>query len=299
MTSLLSIETLVSYGLLTASILGLWVSPLANPRLRPSFWNVSLLLAMGYGIGAGLLEPFALVSMVALGLSVYMVEQELLPISLRLFSAMVVIGLSLVLMLHLAPGFIPLRVIDAVQISHDALPYTKSLNFDKPLIGLLILAFGHRLLATPTEWGRMLKTAGPYVPVVLSAILLPSFALGYVRLDVKWPPFWWFWIWTNLVFTCVSEEALFRGFVQRYLERLFSRYSSGPRLALGVAALLFGMVHFPGGVKYVMLATLAGWGYGFVYQRTRRIEASILTHFLLNSVHFVFFSYPALASAVA
>jgi hypothetical protein len=45
---------------------------------------------------------------------------------------------------------------------------------------------------------------------------------------------------------------------------------------------------------YVALATIAGLGYGWIYQRTGRIEASILTHFALNAVHFFAFSYPAL-----
>lgn len=47
---------------------------------------------------------------------------------------------------------------------------------------------------------------------------------------------------------------------------------------------------------YVALATVAGAGYGWAYQRAGgRIEASILTHFALNAVHFFFFTYPALA----
>lgn len=75
-------------------------------------------------------------------------------------------------------------------------------------------------------------------------------------------------------------------------------YSSGQKLALGVAAVLFGLAHFAGGVKYVMLATVAGWGYGAVVQRTGCIEAGILTHFLVNLIHFFCFTYPALTSAV-
>jgi len=43
-----------------------------------------------------------------------------------------------------------------------------------------------------------------------------------------------------------------------------------------------------------VLSTVAGLGYGWVYQRTGRIEASILTHFALNLVHFLLFTYPAL-----
>ena len=299
MASVLTMEVLVSYGLLTSSMIGLWIFPPTDPRYRPSFWNLFLVLSIGYAIGAGLLEPVALISIVAFGLVVYWAERETLPIPLRLFSALAMLGLSLALMLHMVPGFIPIKLIDGVPISADALPYTKSLNFDKPLIGLLLLALGHRLISTSTEWRRMLKTAVWQMPSVVAALLVLSVALGYVRWDVKWPSFWWGWMWTNLFFTCMPEEALFRGVVQRYLERLFSRFQNGPRIALGVAALAFGLAHFTGGVRYVILATVAGWAYGTIYQRTGCIEASILAHFFLNFLHFVFFTYPGLATALS
>jgi membrane protease YdiL (CAAX protease family) len=44
----------------------------------------------------------------------------------------------------------------------------------------------------------------------------------------------------------------------------------------------------------VILSTIAGVGYGWVFGRTNRIEASILTHFLVNTAHIVGFTYPAL-----
>jgi membrane protease YdiL (CAAX protease family) len=43
-----------------------------------------------------------------------------------------------------------------------------------------------------------------------------------------------------------------------------------------------------------MLATVAGIGYGYAYYQSGRIETAILTHFLLNAAHAVFFTYPAL-----
>lgn len=298
MTSLLPFEALVAYGLLTAAIIGLWLPPFAAPRFRTVFWNLCFLLSAGYAIGSGLLEPVALLSIAALFLSVYVTERESLPIHVRFVSFLAIVGISLIMMVHLAPGFVPVTLIDDVRLSPDALPYRKSLNFDKPVIGLAILAFGPRLLSTPAEWKRMTRTAVPYFPAVVIVLLLLSFALGYVRLDVKWPAFGWGWMWTNLFFTCVSEEALFRGVLQRHLERLLNRYRNGARLALGVAAACFGLAHFAGGLKYVILATAAGWGYGIVFQRTGSIEASILTHFGLNTVHFIFFTYPALATAM-
>jgi membrane protease YdiL (CAAX protease family) len=56
---------------------------------------------------------------------------------------------------------------------------------------------------------------------------------------------------------------------------------------------LFGLAHIAGGWRYVALATVAGAGYGTVFYRSRRIEASILAHFTLNAVHFLLFTYPA------
>ena len=298
MTSQLPFAAMAVYSLLTASIIGLWLPLFAAQRCRPAFWNLCLLFSAAYAIGSGLLEPVALLPLAALFLCVWAAERESLPIQVRLISLVAAVGISLILMAHLAPGFVPLTIIDDVRLSPDALSYRKFLNFDKPLIGLAILAFGPRLLSTPGQWKRMLRTAIPYFPPVVIVLLLLSVALGYVRLDAKWPAFGWVWMWTNLFFTCVSEEALFRGMIQRHLQRLLNPYRHGARFALGLSAVCFGLAHFAGGFKYVILATVAGWGYGIIFQRTGSIEASILTHFGLNTVHFIFFTYPALASAL-
>ncbi len=71
--------------------------------------------------------------------------------------------------------------------------------------------------------------------------------------------------------------------------------ASGNAIAIAVSSGLFGLAHFGGGVSYIVLATAAGLGYGIVYQRTRSIEMAMLAHFALNTVHFLLFTYPALA----
>jgi membrane protease YdiL (CAAX protease family) len=68
--------------------------------------------------------------------------------------------------------------------------------------------------------------------------------------------------------TGVPEEFLFRGLIQNALER-----------AIGRAALP--LAHLPD-LRYVLLATLAGLAYGWVYQATRRITASAVTHALVD-----------------
>jgi hypothetical protein len=125
-------------------------------------------------------------------------------------------------------------------------------------------------------------------------LLTLSLGAGYVRFDPKFPAETWLWLGVNLGFTCMAEEALFRGFIQAQLQRGWRNQPGGRWLALGLAAGLFGLAHAAGGAAYVALASVAGVGYGWIYQRTQRIEASILTHFALNAVHFFFFTYPAL-----
>ena len=119
--------------------------------------------------------------------------------------------------------------------------------------------------------------------------------LNYVDWDPKWSNFFFVWAWKNLFYTCVAEEAFFRGVVQRQLSNVVERLRFGVHLSVGAAAVFFGLVHYAGGIAYMVLATVAGIGYGWAYQRTGRIEASILTHFLLNCAHFLFFTYPALS----
>ena len=132
-------------------------------------------------------------------------------------------------------------------------------------------------------------------PALLLALLL-GLALwsGYVRWEPKLPAAGLLWAAANLLSTCTAEEVLFRGLVQSQLQQRWRAHPRGSAAALLVAAILFGLAHLGGGWHYVLLATLAGVGYGWVYQRTGRIEASILTHFAVNAVHFFLFTYPAL-----
>ncbi len=104
------------------------------------------------------------------------------------------------------------------------------------------------------------------------------------------------WALNNLFFTCVSEEAFFRGFLQRNLCKILQEYKHRHILSLTTVSTLFGLAHFAGGYKYVILATMAGFVYGYAYRKTQRIEAGILCHFGVNTFHFIFLTYPALAN---
>ena len=104
----------------------------------------------------------------------------------------------------------------------------------------------------------------------------------------------WVWVFSNLLFTCTSEEAFFRGFCQKNLQEYLAAKGKNEVFAVTIVAGLFGICHYAGGWEYVLLSFIAGIFYGLAYFKTKKIESSIMVHFAVNTIHFLYFSYPAL-----
>ena len=191
---------------------------------------------------------------------------------------------ALALTLHLVPGFANLKVLDRVQAGPASVPFTLYLNLDKPLI------FFGLLLAWPALLGpggaiRWRPLALLILP--LAALLITAWQLGALKPEVGLPHWWWLFALNNLVFTCVAEEALFRGLIQ---QGVASR--SKPWLGLLVASLLFGAAHLAGGPLLMLFAALAGACYGLAFLLSGRLSVAIAIHFLFNFAHLALFTYP-------
>ena len=295
----LNTPILLTYGVLTLALAFLWLPQVKPfPVLTQWPWLFPLLAAILFGLYYGFLQPIALLAIVAFGLICIIWSRSAEKRLLHWLSGCGVLLLTVALFLHLLPGFANPKVFSGLKLSADAAPYNKYLNFDNALIGLGILGFGHRRLSGPAEWSAMLKQAALLALATLLVVMLLSLWLGYVHWQPKWMPQFMIWAWGNLFFTCIAEEAFFRGFIQKNLMLGLSNITGGTAIALLIASVLFGLAHLAGGVYYVFLATVAGIGYGWTYHKTRRIEAAIVTHFTLNSLHFLLFTYPVLASAL-
>ncbi|WP_323981529.1 CPBP family intramembrane glutamic endopeptidase [Aeromonas media] len=191
---------------------------------------------------------------------------------------------ALALTLHLVPGFDNLKVLDRVQAGPASVPFTLYLNLDKPLI------FFGLLLAWPALLGpggaiRWRPLALLMLP--LAALLITAWQLGALKPEVGLPHWWWLFALNNLLFTCVAEEALFRGLIQ---QGVASR--SKPWLGLLVASLLFGAAHLAGGPLLMLFAALAGACYGLAFLLSGRLSVVIAIHFLFNFAHLALFTYP-------
>ncbi|WP_309744762.1 MULTISPECIES: CPBP family intramembrane glutamic endopeptidase [unclassified Chamaesiphon] len=288
---------IVVFGLLTTAITSVWI-PRELFNWKYAYGSICLfLLTLVSAVFYGYVNFIAVPVIFVFSSGFMLLRQE--RSFLKLVGAMLITVLSIGFMSHWVPGFHNPALIKNSIISADGIPYSLSLDFDKALIGFFYILLGTVMIRTVREFKASVKTCLVGVWLIVACLLPSSVVMGYVRPDLKFGEFFLQWAWINLFFTCLAEEAFFRGFIQTRLSILLASYRYGSVIALIVASSLFGIAHFAGGFKYVILATMAGLGYGLVYSRTRHIEASVLTHFSVNAIHFLFFTYPALSGFVA
>jgi uncharacterized protein len=202
---------------------------------------------------------------------------------------------ALAMGLALLPGFDRVVLVGHVVLSPGAAPYDIAVGFPKVVCGIFILRLINPALLSRRGLADVLKRAAPVFAVTTLVVMIGVYSMGYTAFAPKWTPLFLLWAPINLFFTCLSEEAFFRGFVQHELARAGGNKGGAILVALVVGALLFGLAHVGGGISYAIAATLAGLGYGWAFQRTRRIEAAMAVHFGVNAVHFLLFVYPTFA----
>jgi membrane protease YdiL (CAAX protease family) len=141
-------------------------------------------------------------------------------------------------------------------------------------------------------WGRHWSFFIPASFIVFGCIAIP---LGQAMHFIEFAPQWGQWKSLPflslgiLFFTAWPEELLFRGLLQN----MVSRASNSELAGWWTASLLFGFSHitnmgFPNW-RYVLLASIAGFFYGWTWRKTGSIFASALVHAAVDiSWHFLF-----------
>lgn len=277
----------LQWGFIFAGALLLW-----TPALR---WLAAGSLGIGYAFayGNGQLDGIAFVPILLLLGAIYAISsQQRMPI--LILAHLLFVLLAAALFLHWLPGFHNLRVVGPENLTPDAVPFSMHLNLDKPLIGFCLLLLAWRHIRLAEDWRTWLRVGVIVGSLTIGICLIVALLTGFVTWAPKWPDWGWLWVANNLILVTLAEEAVFRGYLQGGLERLLRTLRQGHWIALSLTALLFGAAHFAGGWKLIVLATLAGAGYGVAY-RHGGLQAAILTHFGFNLLHLGMFTYPMLA----
>lgn len=263
----------VAFFALAMTFLSLWIH--RSAWLWGSFLAISLILAFQSGVA----KPYSLAFIGSLFLIHWLLKhnvggkERLILVSLATF-------ISIGLWFHKIPGFCNVNIEGSFWA-----------NYDKPFIGLFILAFQLNLVRSVAEWQRLLAWTIPLTILTVVVLLAIVSYSGTVQWDPSWPHFFFFKMTTNLFFATIPEEAFFRGFIQEELFRLFGKGFKGHVGSVGAAALFFALMHVLWAPSFAVLGLifLAGLFYGAIYQYTRAIESSIICHFTVNFIRIMFF----------
>ena len=202
--------------------------------------------------------------------------------------------ISVLLALHLFPGFHNYNIIKNIQLTDNSMNYSLYLNFDKAMAGFIILTFQKDLINSFSQLIKVFKKTAVYGLITITTVLALSYITGYIEFAPKLPWFIGYFILANLFFTCITEELFFRKLIQDNIKKVFftNRYSAS--IAIFISGLIFGSFHIAGGMNYFFLAAVSGSFYSLIYESSSKIESSIMIHFILNLTHILLFSYPGL-----
>lgn len=250
--------------------------------------NVLLLFFLGY------VHFYIVLACILLALLSLVNGQETCHPRLQSATRICVILLALLLGFHLLPGFERIVFFSSYTLSGYSNAFPVSYPVDKAIAVILLLGFG-----TVFSTRRPPALTSIFVTTLLVVLGVIAFAIpaGYLALDVKfkWPVL--IWAYGNIFITVVAEEAFFRGIIQYHLYNgLRHKTRFAMFIALFLSSLAFALAHYTGGTTYIIIAFIAGLGYGAIYAKNTNLLDSILVHFLANLTHIILFTYPHLVN---
>jgi uncharacterized protein len=284
------IQSLAFFSLMM-SLASLWI------RKTAWLWGTFLLISLLCALETNILSPIAFLPLSLLALLFWALTYDMTGLSRFLLAGMAIL-VSGGLFFHFLPGFQNWNLARET-LSPNAVPYHFWLNYDKPFVGLFILVSLLPTIESKHDWKEVFKYSVPWM--ILGTVLLLSLSIYFrqIEWDPKFPTFLLPWLFVNLFFVVIPEEAFLRGFIQT---ELFQWLGGGRGAHIGCVLLsssIFTLFHvnWVGNLSFLLLVFVAGLIYGTIYQWTQKIESSILCHYFVNVCHFLLFTYPALAKA--
>lgn len=179
------------------------------------------------------------------------------------------------------------------------------------IIGLVFWVGLHQLEGTKTKFRFSFRDLGTVMVALLclAAMMVPlGYAIGFLRFGEFWATelpsssvlavlwnhvvTWKFLTYVIKIYVTIalSEEFLFRGIIQNMLDCTLS----SKMISLTLGSLIFGAAHLNNGAtslhpagwnwSYMLMASLAGLAYGWVFRRTASILYPMLLHALVDAI---------------
>jgi membrane protease YdiL (CAAX protease family) len=282
----------LTYLTLATSIMSFWV--VKDKKIPIGLF----LISAAFGLVSNQIEYWFLLSILPLGVCLFLFHFEAKKPYVRLLLFLAIVTITILLLIHKIHGYNNWQILPDVKLSDNSTNYSFWLNFDKPIIGFLLLLFIYKPIRKLADWKEIFKKE--YLPFYLKSILI-LLTLGifssYLVFDLKTIDFGFLALWSfkMLFFTVIIEELFFRFFIQNNIIKSLGNIKNAKIIGVIISSLIFGVFHLPAGILFALLAFVAGLIYGGIYLKTNRLESAILLHFLVNFIHLIFFSYPSSA----
>ena len=246
------------------------------------------IFAIGLAAAQGAIDWRGLVSIAAIILLAVAWHKSAAKPAIRGVCELLLFLAALALTVHLIPGFHNLKVLDGVQAGPLSAPFTLYYNVDKALVPFVaFMVIGTLFTDGQTHSTPAWRWLG--LALCVPALLTIATFAGGLKVELHFPDWLPTFLFANVLFVSLAEEALFRGWIQQRLTRWLSATP-----ALFIASLFFGLAHFSGGPLLILFATMAGLIYGLAWMWSRRLWVAVLFHVGLNLSHLLFFTYPIL-----
>ena len=310
------ILTIAPFILLMVSIVLLWL-----PRIR-KYWFAANCAANLIAFWVGIIHVMGIIANIGLIYAIYYYYENTKKEKLPIWLLILVVGL--LYLCHYVPGVSNLLLIENINYD-ESVRFDFWLNFDKILLGLLILAFSQvRLVKSFKEYWGLVKSIKYELSSLIVILIVSGLGVGFIKFSPKLPIESVAWALHNLFSTAIAEEAFFRLFLQTSLIAFLltnhdkfssvwslinkglstigintlklKKYESNYEVALLsiiLVSLFYGLTAYKGGAGCVLLTFIAGLFYGWSYYKTAKIEAAITVHFTINFMHYLFFTFPA------
>lgn len=239
-----------------------------------------------------IIDSQALIYLTLLFILIYIFYSNKVNGYLKFIIFLLICFIAISLISHKIPGFKNILLL-STYITDNASKYNLYLNFDKNFVGIFFAYIIYEKISNDHEFDKLFIDNIKFILLTLLVISITACLLGLIKLNIKLPEFTYLWLIANLC-TCITEELFFRGFVQKNFSEYCTTKNLNNNYAIIFSSIIFGVLHFMGGWKYIILASMAGFAYGHIYNKTNSIYLAITLHYLVNITHFIFFTYPAI-----
>lgn len=219
--------------------------------------------------------------------------EKFLSPAAKMLSFMALLLITIGLSTHILPGFNNMIYLKNYAVSEASRPHDEYWNFDKPFLMLCLLNYYMEGYYKRGNLAHSIKVGLALTLVCALVLIIAGTGLGYIALDIKWPDIIYSWAFLNFV-AILAEEGFYRAFLQRliadYSVKFIPKY--GEILALFITSSLFGISHYKMGFIHAILCSVAGFLFGYGLTKSKRVEACMISHFMLNMLHLTLFTYP-------